>query len=189
MLANLNETKAGINAVHLKMLCSLFIGGGASIEFLFLYTIDLIPKSCIAKSMYLFNASALDEIDIGEYQAKMEALNETLFAILTESDLYGNRLFFNNLLSISRGSSIFSIQTPGVDGTDLMMALDNKGVYVSTGSACSAGDTKPSHVLKAIGLTDEQALQTIRISLSKHNTVKEIIEGSKILTNTIKELT
>jgi len=60
-----------------------------------------------------------------------------------------------------------SVTFPGVTNTVLMAALDLYGVAVSAGSACSAGETTPSHVLKAIGLSDDAAHQTIRISLSE----------------------
>jgi cysteine desulfurase len=133
-------------------------------------------------------SAALDEIDLDQYEGQMETLNETLFTILTNSNAFPDSLTFNNLLSISRGSSIFSVRTPGIFGTDLMMRLNQKGVYVSTGSACHSKEEKPSQVLQAIGLTDEQALSTIRISMSKNNTVKEVIEGSKIILETIKEM-
>ena len=46
------------------------------------------------------------------------------------------------------------------------MMLRTKGVYVAAGSACTANSAKPSHVLKAIGLSDEDARCTIRLTLS-----------------------
>ena len=62
-----------------------------------------------------------------------------------------------------------SITFPGVENAALMGMLDYRGVAVSAGSACSTGEDKPSHVLKAIGLSDQAARETIRISLG-HNT-------------------
>ena len=58
-----------------------------------------------------------------------------------------------------------SISFPGTNNSELMGMLDYHGIAVSTGSACSAGDHKPSPILKAIGLSDESAMETIRISL------------------------
>lgn len=54
---------------------------------------------------------------------------------------------------------------PGVDGEALTLMLSSRGVAVSRGSACSAGEYKPSHVLKAIGLSDDDAMCSIRISI------------------------
>jgi len=62
-----------------------------------------------------------------------------------------------------------SITFPGVENAGLMGMLDYYGIAVSAGSACSTGEDKPSHVLKAIGLTDQAARETIRVSLG-HNT-------------------
>jgi len=67
-----------------------------------------------------------------------------------------------------------SVTFPDVTNTVLMAALDLYGVAVSAGSACSAGETKPSHVLKAIGLSDDAAHQTIRFSLAEDTSVKDL---------------
>ena len=63
---------------------------------------------------------------------------------------------------------------PGIDNAVFMAILDHYGICVSAGSACNTGDNKPSHVLKAIGLSDEAARETIRISLSTETTEKDI---------------
>lgn len=59
------------------------------------------------------------------------------------------------------------ITFPRVDNERLLMELDERGVMVATGSACSASSDEPSHVLKAIGLTDEQARSSIRITMGR----------------------
>ncbi len=72
---------------------------------------------------------------------------------------------------------------PGIDNERLLIQLDNKGIMAAAGSACSASNDEPSHVLKAIGLTDDQAQSSIRITLGKFvsqsdvdKTVKTLIE-------------
>lgn len=62
----------------------------------------------------------------------------------------------------------------GIDAKKLMAILDLKGIKIATGSACSSGENKPSRVLKVIGLTDEEATGTIRISINENNTKDEI---------------
>ena len=62
----------------------------------------------------------------------------------------------------------------GIDAKKLMSILDLKGIKIATGSACSSGENKPSRVLKTIGLTDEEATGTIRISINENNTKDEI---------------
>lgn len=59
-------------------------------------------------------------------------------------------------------------------GDSLLLKLSKKSICISTGSACSSHEMKPSHVLKAIGLSDKDALSSIRISLSKYTTKKEL---------------
>ena len=55
-----------------------------------------------------------------------------------------------------------------------MHLLDLKGVCVSTSSACTSGKNEPSHVLLALGLSDQQAKSAIRISYGRYNTVAEV---------------
>jgi cysteine desulfurase len=67
-----------------------------------------------------------------------------------------------------------SVGFPGVDSGSLLLSFDQIGVYVSAGSACSAGDDKVSHVLEAIGV-DSERYGTIRFSFG-HETTKEDID-------------
>jgi cysteine desulfurase len=60
------------------------------------------------------------------------------------------------------------------DGMTLAMNLSARGIYVSTGSACTSGDTTPSHVLKAMGLSDEAALSALRFSMGTATTAAEL---------------
>ena len=64
-------------------------------------------------------------------------------------------------------SNTLSVTLPNMNSKELMMLLDYYGISVSSGSACSSHIDKPSHVLKAIGLSDKSAEETIRISLGK----------------------
>jgi cysteine desulfurase len=69
----------------------------------------------------------------------------------------------------------------GLDGEMLLMKLDQKGIAVSSGSACARGGGKPSPVLAAMGVADGLAKSAIRISLGKSNTEAEIIEFTNLL--------
>ena len=69
-----------------------------------------------------------------------------------------------------------------------MTRLNEEGICVSAGSACRTRETKPSHVLKAIGLSDEEALSTIRVSFSILNTGEEIEEAAAVLVRCVDEI-
>ena len=60
-----------------------------------------------------------------------------------------------------------------IEGESLLLMLDMKGIYASSGSACTSGSLDPSHVLTAIGLPHEQAHGSLRISIGRYNTEQE----------------
>ena len=61
-----------------------------------------------------------------------------------------------------------------IEGEALVIALDLKGLAVSTGAACSSGAIEPSHVLTAMGLSGERARASLRFSLGKQNTAEDV---------------
>ena len=78
---------------------------------------------------------------------------------------------------------IISITFPKTDSEGLLLLLDSEGIACSTGSACSAGVQRPSHVLLAMGLSEDETTSTLRFSLSYTNTINEIAKlGSVIAT-------
>ncbi|WP_024620843.1 cysteine desulfurase family protein [Metaclostridioides mangenotii] len=82
---------------------------------------------------------------------------------------------------------VLNISFIGAKGEVLLHYLEQKGVYVSTGSACSA-KKKGSHVLNAIGLNPKEVEGTIRFSLSDMNTEEEILEAAKIIKESVDDL-
>lgn len=87
---------------------------------------------------------------------------------------------------------------PHINITGLMGMLDNKGIAVSASSACSSVEEKPSYILKAIGLSDKAARETMRFSLSSKTSIndiryvsrkiKDFIEGRILFINMISPL-
>lgn len=75
-----------------------------------------------------------------------------------------------------------------VEGESLVLALDQAGIAASTGSACSTGTLEPSHVLLALGLKPEQAHGSLRITLGKQTTKREIEYTIATLKKVVKKL-
>lgn len=63
---------------------------------------------------------------------------------------------------------------PGAEGEAIVISLDQEGIAASTGSACAAEGLEPSHVMRAIGMSDLEAHSSLRLTLGKYTTKKEI---------------
>ena len=81
-----------------------------------------------------------------------------------------------------------NIRFDDIEGESLVIALDLKGLAVSTGAACSSGAIEPSHVLIALGLKPEQARASIRFSLGKQTTEEDIDFAIQLLPETVARL-
>lgn len=79
-----------------------------------------------------------------------------------------------------------NIQFAGHNATEILAALQPV-VCASTGSACNSEMVLPSHVLKAIGLTDEQALSTIRFSLGRFSDSDQVDQSTEVLINVLQQ--
>lgn len=76
----------------------------------------------------------------------------------------------------------------GAEGESIVMILDQEGIATSTGSACSSKTLEASHVLKAIGLEDLKAHSSLRVSVGRSTTKKDIDKFVEVLKKTIKRL-
>lgn len=83
---------------------------------------------------------------------------------------------------------ILNLLVKDVDAQELVVMAAERGVCISSGSACNMGNPEPSHVLKAIGLSDEDAKSSIRLSLSYETTKKDIDTAINILRNCVNSL-
>ncbi|MFA6991905.1 MAG: cysteine desulfurase family protein [Candidatus Gracilibacteria bacterium] len=81
-----------------------------------------------------------------------------------------------------------NITFPKINGKELLLYLSEQGIYVSTGSACDSSMQKPSHVLKAIGLKDDLAQCSIRISMGKNTSEKDLKDAAKIIIDIIRKI-
>jgi len=111
-----------------------------------------------------------------ENQMKFAGLNQQLSSGLKK--LFGDRVRFNS--NIETGVphiinvTLLNEKREPLDGEMLLLNLDMEGIAVSNGSACTSGAIEPSHVLTNLGLSDQLAKSSIRISMGKHNKSKDI---------------
>jgi cysteine desulfurase len=78
-----------------------------------------------------------------------------------------------------------SFVVSGLEGESLVMRCDLHGLCISSGSACHKGVIEPSHVLRALGLNDDDAKGSIRISLGRFNTEAECEKLTQILSKAL----
>lgn len=109
-----------------------------------------------------------------------DKLIKTVLKFIPDSRLNGSE--------VSRLSNNINFSFAGAEGEAIVIALDQKGIAVSTGSACSSKTLKPSHVLLALGLSEEQADCSLRISLGRNTTGEEISRFLKVLPGIVGRL-
>jgi cysteine desulfurase len=83
---------------------------------------------------------------------------------------------------------VVNLSFPGVDGETLLMLLDQRGVCVSNGPACSSGTRKPSPTLLSMGLEAWQISGAIRVSLGPETTPEEIQTFLKVLSDSLQQV-
>ena len=118
-----------------------------------------------------------------ENNAKISALRDRFAGrILTEID--GTHLNGGK----NRLPSNANISFDGCDGENILFLLDMKGIAVSTGSACSAGAVKESHVLSAMGLEKSRVKSAVRFTFGKYNSVEEVDKTVSELKEIVKKI-
>lgn len=130
-------------------------------------------------------AAALEwhTVHMEENITRLIDLRDRLLRRLTES---GVEYWVNG--GKNTAAHILSITFPGVYGASLAAALSDHGVMVSTGSACSSGENRVSENLMASGLTEQEALETIRFSFDWYNTRQEAAHAARIIADIVPAL-
>jgi cysteine desulfurase len=123
-------------------------------------------------------AARLAAVALPEEMARMRRLRDRLWSRLSR-DVAGITLNGPPLDAAAAGQPVrlvnnLNVCVPGVDGQTLLAALSAEGLAVSSGSACSSEHPRPSHVLLALGLDEDQARSSLRFGLSRFTTVAEI---------------
>lgn len=118
--------------------------------------------------------------DMVDEQERIKALKHRFL-----QELQGVNYVLNGSVD-SSVAGIVNLSFPGVDGQLLLTALPT--LAVSSGSACNSASMAPSHVLKAMGLSDEDALSSLRFSFGRFTTEREVIEAAALLKNALIKL-
>ena len=143
---------------------------------------DIRSGTFNAPGIVAFAAAAKDAVTNKiERDIKIRQLKEELINTIKKnvSDIWVNGNQDKSL------PGIVSITFPKTDSEGLLLLLDAEGIACSTGSACSAGVQRPSHVLLAMGLTEDETTSTLRFSLSYTNTVNEIAKLGAVISTVV----
>ncbi len=111
-------------------------------------------------------AKAIELVEYKDYAELSKYFLAELKKALPEMKLNGH--------ASERLQNNMSITLPGVEGEAVVIYLDKAGIAASTGSACSTAQKGPSHVIKALGYSNEEALGTVRFTLGKSTTKEEL---------------
>jgi len=140
-----------------------------------------LPAICaMAKAIELL-PSEVQESQQTKYYEFSSRLFDALSAQGVEYKLNGD--------SKNKLSHVLNLQFPGVSNNLLLMHLDLKGFAISTGSACTAGNVEPSHVLEAMHGKNSTAInESVRISFGYGNTQEEVDQFAQTIADTVKRL-
>lgn len=127
-----------------------------------------------------FAKEGLDKEDDRKMAVLRDRLQEGILAQVEEAGVNGD--------GAPRVPNTTNVHFDHIEGESLVIALDLKGLAVSTGAACSSGAIEPSHVLMAMGLRTEQARASIRFSLGKQTTASEIDFALGLVPETVARL-
>ena len=124
---------------------------------------------------------ALDSLRrMDEVRELRDELQEKITSLLPDARLNGP--------SEPRIPNTINMTLPNLRGESMVIALDQKGVALSSGSACKSGSPEPSHALMAMGMSEEDAHCTVRFSLSRYTTGKEIAHTAVALEEVLEEM-
>jgi len=138
-------------------------------------TENVVGAMAFAKAVELLDSNA---------SVRVAALRDELERQIVASDVDAEI----NGFAVPRLPNTTSVCFPGISAENLVIALDLKGIAISTGSACSSGSLEPSHVLLAMGRTREQARSSVRISIGAYQTPEDVRQLTETLLPTVARL-
>jgi len=136
----------------------------------------------VGMAVALEKADRLREAANAHAIALRDRLLAGLQAAIPDVELNGprdpNRRLANNL----------NLAIPGVQGETVLLSLDMQGIAASAGSACTTGNSEPSHVLRAMGHSDERCRISLRFTVGRANTPDQIDDTIDVLADTIERV-
>jgi len=123
---------------------------------------------------------ALERGDLAQMAAMRDRIEQKILSEVEATGVNGE--------GAPRVPNTTNIHFDYIEGEALVIALDLKGLAVSTGAACSSGAIEPSHVLTAMGLPPEIARASLRFSLGKQNTAEDVDFALSLLPQTVARL-
>jgi cysteine desulfurase len=125
-------------------------------------------------------AAAERELEIARLTDLRERLRTTLLSEINDAVIHGH--------PSERLSGNFNVGFPGVDGDALLVGVAERGLCVSSGSACTSANPEPSHVLRAMGVPDALARASLRFGLGRFTTADEVDAAVKIVSDVVTKL-
>ncbi len=124
--------------------------------------------------------AAFENGEVARLEALRDRLQQGILSAVDETGVNGE--------GAPRVPTTTNIHFDHIEGEALIIALDLKGLAVSTGAACSSGALEPSHVLMAMGLAPERARASLRFSLGKLNTAEDVEFALSLIPPTVARL-
>lgn len=171
----------GIGALWLRSGCrlpALLLGGGQEKGF-------RSGTEAMPNIMAFAAAAKLANTGMAEYDSRMRRVKETLIGELTKRI---PQLTVNGPRPEAAAPHIVNLSFPGCRSEVLLHYIEEKGVYVSAGSACDSRSSKGSPILTAMGLAPELVDSALRFSFSRYNTEAEAIQAAELIAAAAAEI-
>jgi cysteine desulfurase len=130
-------------------------------------------------------SAALDKAQAGRHEEsqRLKGLQKQFITLLQAKI---PNVLINGSLKYRLPNNIH-LTIPGSDNERLIIELDERGIQAAAGSACSASDEDPSHVLRAMGMSDEEARASLRLTIGRQTTLEEVERTVDVLANLCKK--
>ena len=123
-------------------------------------------------------------------EIKLSMLKQVFYTNLEQNleQMHLDHIVKPNVDTVVKHGKILNLRFDGIDGETLVLLLDRVGIMVSAGAACSSNESKPSHVLLSMGISPEDARNSVRFSFSVMNTEEEMIRAADLVAHCVGRL-